>query len=185
VDYSGIATGLSDDKRKDFLVDVSWILIRLYETEWHYYLFTPKKRHSNTTPIVWPQSNNQISKFPKTAKKVEWFRRLQPMCVHIKSSKTNKPINMEGKRSFVPRNRSQQCLWFSVAEFLLKIVFYPISYFQRIFLRQSCRRFSPPKHIFTNNLLQRCRIFSFVLQKICGSGASKFSVHTLYFHNTW
>ena len=96
VDYSGIATGLSDDERKDFLVDVSRILIRLYETEWHYYLFTPKKRRSNTTPIVWPQSNNQISKFPKTAEKVERFRRLQPTCVHIKSSKTNKPINTEG-----------------------------------------------------------------------------------------
>jgi hypothetical protein len=70
VDYSGIAIGLSDDQRKAFLIDLSRILIRLYETEWHYYLFTPKKRCSNTSPIVWPQSDNQISNVPKTAKKV-------------------------------------------------------------------------------------------------------------------
>jgi hypothetical protein len=103
VDYSGIATGLSDDERKDFLMDLSRILIHLYETEWHYYLFTPKKRHSNTSPIFWPQSNNQILNLPKTAQKVKWYRTLEPMCVHIKPSKTNKPINMEGMFIFSRR----------------------------------------------------------------------------------
>jgi hypothetical protein len=70
IDYLGIAIGLSDDQRKACLIDLSRILIRLYETEWHYYLFTPKKRCSNTSPIVWPQSDNQILNVPKTAKKV-------------------------------------------------------------------------------------------------------------------
>ena len=96
VDYSGIAIGLSDDQRKAFLIDLSRILIRLYETEWHYYLFTPKKRRSNTSPIVWPQSDNQISNVPKTAEKVRQYMLKQPLCVHIKSPKTNKPINTEG-----------------------------------------------------------------------------------------
>jgi hypothetical protein len=96
VDYSGIAIGLSDDQRKAFLIDLSRILIRLYETEWHYYLFTPKKRCSNTSPIVWPQSDNQISNVPKTAEKVRQYMLHQPLCVHIKSLKTNKPINTEG-----------------------------------------------------------------------------------------
>jgi hypothetical protein len=93
---------------------------------------------------------------PKTAKKVWQYMLHQPLCVHIKSPKTNKPINTEGICSF---------LMFSQRSYLPKIksampqIFIHDPIFQSFlswftfsmkFLWQRCLKLCLAKHISTH-----------------------------------
>jgi hypothetical protein len=96
VNYASLSTGLSDEQRQVFLRDVSRILIRLYETEWHYYLFVPKKRRADAQPITWPQAR-EPHRIPKTKERHQALRQREPNVTHLPPPSSTVTINTESK----------------------------------------------------------------------------------------
>jgi hypothetical protein len=97
LDYAKLSSGLSNEERKNLLVDVSRVLIRLYEIEWHFYLFTPKRLRSHATPLIWPSRDKLVRHLPKTDVGVSRFRLNEPLVRHIGTPLTNQPITTESK----------------------------------------------------------------------------------------
>jgi hypothetical protein len=99
INYQVLRTSLNDSDRKHMLVELSHILINLYEKEWHYYLFVPKKRKSNAREICWPSDANKLEHLPTTVAGVRNFQELEPNSVHIEVSRSSLAITTEGTLS--------------------------------------------------------------------------------------
>jgi hypothetical protein len=99
IDHRVIRNSLPAIKRNELLVDLSRILISLYEREWHYYLFVPKRRKSNQPNIYWPAHVNRLEDFPTTAQGVRNFQVLDPRAVHIDVPRSDRSITTEGEQS--------------------------------------------------------------------------------------
>lgn len=99
IQFDVIRTSLSDEDRSNLMRDLSHILINLYEREWHYYLFTAKKRKATAREIYWPRTTNRLEDLPTTVQGVHAFHALEPRAVHIDVPRSNRPITTEGTSS--------------------------------------------------------------------------------------
>ena len=101
VDFEAIRTKLTGEQASEMMIELSRLLISLYDREWHHHLMVSKKRRSTQVPVVWPIIKNKLEDLPTTFEQVVSWRSVETQCCHIQIPSAETEIQTEGEISWL------------------------------------------------------------------------------------
>jgi len=99
IDFEAIRTKLTGEQASEMMIELSRLLISLYDREWHHHLMVSKKRRSTQVPVVWPIIKNKLEDLPTTFEEVVSWRSVETQCSHIQIPSAETEIQTEGEIS--------------------------------------------------------------------------------------